>query len=64
MGGGGEVVGEVVGEVAEVVFDLAEGLVVGEIDESLGHLAEDVLGVGAELLEQGLEAPFTVLGDR
>lgn len=43
MGGGGPVVCQV----AEVVFDLAEGFVFGQIDESLGHLTEEVLGVGS-----------------
>ena len=53
--------GELVGQVAQVVLDLAEGLVFGEIDESLGHLAEQGFGVGAQLLEEVLNTGFAVL---
>lgn len=60
MGSGGQVVGQV----AEVVLDLAEGAVFREIDEALGHLTEDLLGVGAEALEEGLDAGFAVVGGR
>jgi len=38
--------GELVGQVPQVVLDLPEGLVFGEIDESFGHLAEQLFGVG------------------
>jgi hypothetical protein len=41
MGGGGHLVCQV----AEVVFDLPEGFVFGQIDESLGHLTKKLLGV-------------------
>jgi hypothetical protein len=58
VGGGGQVVGQV----AQVVFDLAEGLVLGEIDEALGHLAEGVLGVRAEAGEEVLDTGFAVFG--
>ena len=51
-------------EVAEVVFDLAEGLILREIDELFGHLAEDVFGIGAELLKESLNARLTVLRER
>jgi hypothetical protein len=54
--------GPVVGPVARVVRDRAEGLALGQIDEPLGHLAEGVLGVGAEVGEQVLDAGFAVLG--
>lgn len=50
------------GEVAELVFDLAEGFVVGEIDEEFGHASEDVFGVGAKLLEEGLDAGLAIVG--
>jgi hypothetical protein len=53
-----------VGQVAQVVLDLAEGLMLREIDEALRHLAEDLLGVGAEALEEGLDAVFAVVGGR
>ena len=43
MGGGGQVVCQV----AEIVFDLPEGFVFGQVDESLGHLTEKLLGVGS-----------------
>jgi len=47
-----------VGEVAEVVLDLAEGLVFGEIDEAFGHSAEGGFGVRAQLrrCDQGFVA--------
>jgi hypothetical protein len=53
--------GQLVGEVAEVVLDLSEGLVFGQIDEAFGHLAEELVGVGSELLEEILDARFAVL---
>jgi hypothetical protein len=53
--------GEVVGEVTQVVLDLPEGAALGEVQESLGHLAEGLLGVGAQLAEEGLEACFAVV---
>jgi hypothetical protein len=36
------------GQVAQVVLDLAEGLGLGEVDETLSHVAEDLVGLGAE----------------
>jgi hypothetical protein len=57
VGGGGELVGQI----AQVVLDLPEGLVFGEIDESFGHLTEDGLGVAAELEEEGLQASFAII---
>jgi hypothetical protein len=53
-----------VGQVAQVEFDLAEGAVLGEVDQALGHLAEDVFGVGAEAAEEGPDAGFAVFGGR
>jgi hypothetical protein len=58
MGGGGQVVGQV----AQVVFDPAEGLVFGKVNEALGHAAEDLFGVGPELAEEGLDTGFAVIG--
>jgi hypothetical protein len=52
------------GQVAQVVLDLAEGLVFGEIDEALGHMAEDLVGLGAEPTQEGLDAGFAVFGGR
>ena len=52
------------GQVAQVVLDLAEGLVFGEINEALGHVAEDLVGLGAEAAEEGLDAGFAVFGGR
>jgi hypothetical protein len=52
------------GQVAQVVLDLAEGLVFGEIDEALGHVAEDLVGLGAEPSEESLDAGFAVFGGR
>ena len=60
MGGGGQRVRQV----AQVVFDLAEGLRFGEIDEALGHVAEGLVGLGAEAAEEGLDAGFAVFGGR
>jgi hypothetical protein len=60
VGGGSEAVGQV----AQVVLDLAEGLAFGEIDEALGHLAEGLVGLGAEAVEEGLDAGFAVFGGR
>jgi hypothetical protein len=50
------------GEITEVVFDLAEGLALGEIDEVLGHLAQRGVGLAAEGVQQGLNARLTVIG--
>jgi hypothetical protein len=52
--------GQAVGQVAQVVLDLAERLVLGEIDEALGHRPQGVLGMGAEAGEEVLEARFAV----
>jgi hypothetical protein len=60
VGGGGDGAGAV----AEVVLDLAEGLVVGEVDQALGHLAQLRLGPLAEGGQPGLDAGFTVIGGR
>lgn len=54
--------GELACEVAEVVLDLSEGLVVGEIDEVFGHLPEGGLGLVRHQAEEGLETGFTVIG--
>jgi hypothetical protein len=51
-----------VGQVAQVVFDLAEGLIFREVEEPFGHGAEGLLGVGSELGEEGLEAGLAVIG--
>jgi hypothetical protein len=60
VGGGGEVVGVV----AEAQFDAAEELSVGGIDEFLGHAAEGLLSGGPQLVDDGLDAGFAVLGGR
>jgi hypothetical protein len=49
-----------VGQVAQVVLDLTEGLVFGQIDEALGRGAQDLLGVGAVPGNEGLDAGFAV----
>jgi len=59
MGGGYRVC-----QVAEVVFDLPEGFVLGEIDESFGHLPEELFGVGPQLLEERFDAGLAVGGRR
>jgi hypothetical protein len=51
-------------QVTQVVLDLAEGLIFGEIDEALGHVAEGLVGLGAEPVEEGLDAGFAVFGGR
>jgi hypothetical protein len=56
VGGGGQLVNEF----AQVVLDLSEGLVFGEFGEALGDASQDVLGVGPQLAEEGLDAGFTV----
>lgn len=60
MGGGGEGVGVV----AEAELDVAEELPVGGIGEFLGHLAEGLLGGGAQLVHQGADAAFAAFGGR
>jgi len=47
-------------QIAEVVFDLSEGFLLRKIDESFGHLAEEVFGVGPQLPEQVMNACFAV----
>jgi hypothetical protein len=56
--------GELAPEVAEVVLDLAEGFVLGEIDELLGHLAEGGFGLRPQDSEEGLDAGFSVISGR
>ena len=51
-------------EVAQRVFDGPEDLVVGQIDEAFGHLAEGLVGLGAEPVEEGLDAGFAAFGGR
>ena len=58
MGGGGQVVGLV----AEGEFQLAEELPVGAIDQGLRHPAGGLLEVGAELLQEGADPRFAVIG--
>jgi hypothetical protein len=60
VGGGGELVDEV----AQVEFDLSEGLVVGEIDQAFGQATEGQLGVGSEQVQEVLDAGFAVIGTR
>jgi hypothetical protein len=60
VGGGGYLVCQV----AEVVFDLSEGFVLGEIDESFGHLPEQLFGVGPRLPEELFGAGLAVGGRR
>jgi hypothetical protein len=60
VGGGSELLAGV----AEFVFDGAEELRVGLIDEGLGHDAEGAFGGGAELLDEGLDAGFTIISGR
>jgi len=52
------------GQVTQVVLDLAEGLVLRQIDEAFGHLAEGLVGVRAEAAEQDLDAGFAVFEGR
>src|SRR5262245_5009182 len=49
-------------EVAEGVFDSAEDLVVGEIDQFVGQALQEGVGGAAEGLEEQLAACFTPLG--
>jgi len=56
--------GEVVAEVAEGVFDLAEPLVVGQIDECISHAFEQFVGAVAQCLADLLTTHDTVLCDR
>jgi hypothetical protein len=51
-------------QVAEVVFDLPEGFVLGEIDEPFGHLPEELFGVGPQLPEEVFDAGLAVGGRR
>ena len=54
--------GEFVPEVAKGVLDLAEGLVVGQVDERVGHALEG--GVVTEKVEDMLATGITVFRDR
>jgi hypothetical protein len=47
VGGGGEVVNEV----AEGQFDLAEGLLFGEVNELLGHVTERLFSMGPQFVD-------------
>jgi hypothetical protein len=58
MGGGGQVVGLV----AQGEFQLAEQPRVGAIDQRLRHPTCDPLDEGAELLHEGADPTFTVIG--
>jgi hypothetical protein len=53
--------GEVVAEVAEGVLDGAERLVIGEVNECVGHALQDALGLGPQGLEELLTAFFSPL---
>jgi hypothetical protein len=54
--------GQLVGQVAQVVFDLAEGLALRQIDEPFGHAAEDLLGAGPEAPQELLDPRLAVVG--
>lgn len=54
--------GEVVAEVAQGVFEAAEDLVIGEIDEFVGEAFQDAVGRAAEGLEELLATFFTTFG--
>ena len=56
--------GELAPEVAEVVLDLAEDFVLGEIDELFGHLAEAGFGLRPQDSEEGLDTGFSVIRGR
>jgi hypothetical protein len=56
--------GQFVGVVAQAELDVAEQLPVGGIDEFLGHLAEGLLGGGAQLVHQGADAGFAAFRGR
>ena len=49
-------------EVAEGVFEAAEDLVIGEIDEFVGEAFQDAVGRAAEGLEELLATFFTTFG--
>ncbi len=59
-----DVGGELACEVAEVVLDLPEGFVVGEIEEVLRHLPKGGLGLESQGLKECLETDFAVIGGR
>lgn len=56
-----EVGSELVGLVAEGDFDVAEQLVIGDIDESLGHLSGGLFQAREDLLGEFLNASFAVI---
>ena len=56
--------GDLSAEVAQVVLDLSEGLRVGQIDQTFGHLPQPGLGLGAQNLQQSLDAGLTVKNAR
>jgi hypothetical protein len=56
--------GQLAGAVAQAEFDAAEQLRLGGIDEVLGHAAQGLLGGGPQLVDDGADAVFTVLGGR
>ncbi len=51
-------------EVAEGQFDLAEGLLFGEVNELLGHVTERLFSMGPQFVDKGLDTSFAVIGDR
>jgi hypothetical protein len=51
-----------VAQVAQFVLDRTEGLVVGQVDQTLGHAIGDGVGDRVELGAEGLEAFFTPFG--
>lgn len=54
--------GQVVGLVAEGEFQIAEESRLGAIDQGLRHPARGPLDVGAELIHEGQDPRFTVIG--
>lgn len=47
-------------QVTQVIFDLAEGLVLGQIDKAFGQVTQRLIGLGAQLAEESLDTGFTV----
>jgi hypothetical protein len=54
--------GQTLGGIAQLVLDGAEELGVGFIDESLGHGAQGAFGRRSQLVDQSLDAGFTIIG--
>ena len=52
--------GQLLGQLTQVVLQLAEAAVLGQIDQPLGHLPQHRFGIGTQPAQKGLNPRFTV----